>query len=473
MNDSTRIVNFNQLLQKYKLDNINKNTKAIQTQKDTIVKVENEQQAIIRSLILSMEGLESQSDMSLWFFSGIPTLENEPSMYWEEEYENHIGDLYFDRDTGYVYQFKLNGSVYEWERNQNEDLIQAMALTNASIDTTDNQRRVFFETPKPPYTNGDWYIKTEGLYICQISKEEPETYAERDFIIASKYVVGTQASEMNNKLNIVSGQVTTIERDVDSINEKIEDNRYYVDENGAKHLISSEVFDLTKSVDGIDIKLSQQGGPNLFINPVGLFGNYGWTGVCKEYTDTEIKNNTFGKSALFLQNGTRSQIVQVPNGTYTVSFLYKKLISLANCTIDINGYVITLDSLGWSKKTYTFEVKSNKIEIKMISDTNDSCYVSDTMLNKGLIAQAYSSNATEVVTNNVKIGDGIEISSNASNIKQKVDNDGNRIINTNTNQIVSEFTDKGMTTDEMIAKKGQIAGEIIARHGNQVWHSVV
>ena len=285
---------------------------------------------------------------------------------------------------------------------------------------------------------------------------------------------------LNNEFSIVaeqidetSSQIVQTTQDINSINEKIEDNKYYIDENGEKHLISNKVFDLSKTVDGIDVKLSQQGGSNLLINPVGLFGNYGWTGVCKEYTDTEIKNNTFGKSALYLQDGTRSQIVQVPNGTYTVSFLYKKLISLANCTIDINGYVITLDSVDWAKKTHTFEVKSNKIEIKLISDTNDSCYVSDLMLNKGLIPQAYSSNATEVVTNNVKIGDGIEISSNASNIKQKVDNDGNRIINTNTGQIVSEFTDKGMSTNELKANKAEIAGELIARHGNQVWHSVI
>ncbi|HHX80067.1 MAG TPA: hypothetical protein GX692_03275, partial [Acholeplasmataceae bacterium] len=223
----------------------------------------------------------------------------------------------------------------------------------------------------------------------------------------------------------------------------------------------------------IATEVLEQGGNNLLINPVGLFGTHGWTGVCKEYTDTEIKNNTFGKSALFMQNGTRSQIVQVPNGIYTISFLYKKLLSLADCKIEVNEHIIDLTEEEWTKEVYTFEVASNTIEIKLISDNDDSCYVSDLMLNAGLIAQKYSSNATEVVTQNVKIGDGIEVSSNASNIKQKMDNDGNRIINTNTNQIVSEFTDKGMSTDEITAKKGQIAGELIALHGNQVWHSVV
>ena len=225
------------------------------------------------------------------------------------------------------------------------------------------------------------------------------------------------------------------------------------------------------TAEHIATEVLEQGGNNLLINPVGLFGTHGWTGVCKEYTDTEIKNNTFGKSALFMQNGTRSQIVQVPNGHYTVSFLYKKIITLAECSIDINGYVIELTEENWTKKTYTFEVNSNTIEIKLISNTDDSCYISDLMLNAGLIAQKYSSNATEVVTNNVKIGDGIEVSSNASNIKQKMDNDGNRIINTNTDEIVAEFTDKGMKTKKIEANEGEIAKTLIVDMGNQTWIS--
>jgi phage minor structural protein len=225
------------------------------------------------------------------------------------------------------------------------------------------------------------------------------------------------------------------------------------------------------TAEQIATEVLQQGGSNLLINPVGLFGAYGWEGVCKEYTDTNIKKDTFGKSTLFLQNGTRSQIVQVPNGIYTISFLYKKLLSLADCKIEVQEHVINLTEEEWNKEIYTFEVTSNQIEIKLISNTDDSCYVADLMLNVGSMAQKYSSNATEVITKNVKIGDGIEVSSNASNIKQKMDNDGNRIINTNTDEIVAEFIDKGMNTKELKANKGEIAKTLIVDMGNQTWIS--
>jgi phage minor structural protein len=225
------------------------------------------------------------------------------------------------------------------------------------------------------------------------------------------------------------------------------------------------------TAEHIASEVLEQGGSNLLINPVGLFGAYGWEGVCKEYTDTNIKKDTFGKSTLFLQNGTRSQIVQVPNGIYTISFLYKKLLSLADCKIEVNEHVINLTEEEWNKEIYTFEVTSNQIEIKLISDTDDSCYVADLMLNVGSMAQKYSSNATEVVTKNVKIGDGIEVTSTGSSTKQKIDDDGNRIINTKTDEVVAEYTDKGMNTKEIKSTKGEIAEILTVDMGNQTWIS--
>ena len=88
-----------------------------------------------------------------------------------------------------------------------------MALTNSEIDIIDNQRKVFFTTPTVPYSNGDWWLKEEGLYICQVSRIEGQTFKETDFIIGTKYVVGTQATEINNKLTVTNGRVATVEVD--------------------------------------------------------------------------------------------------------------------------------------------------------------------------------------------------------------------------------------------------------------------
>ena len=180
-----------------------------------IQKIENELNDILNSLTINLKDvLDSQSEISLWFYSGIPTTANEPYVNWEDPNE-HMGDIYYDQSSGMVYQW--NGT---WEEKQDESLVEAMAITNAEIDTTtDHQRKVFFNTPKPPYSNGDWWVKEDGsLFICQISKPEIEKYAVEDFIIANQYTNGTFATEIDGRLTIIEGTVTTIQKSNDNLN---------------------------------------------------------------------------------------------------------------------------------------------------------------------------------------------------------------------------------------------------------------
>ena len=180
-----------------------------------IQKVENELNSMLNALTINLKGvLDSQSDISLWFYSGVPTTSNEPYTLWENPNE-HIGDIYYDQSSGKVYQFNET-----WELNDEPNLIEAMAITNSEIDTeTDRERKVFFDKPTPPYSNGDWWIKEDGsLFICQISKPETEVYEDNDFIIFNQYVNGTFATKINERLTVIEGTVTTIERSNNNLN---------------------------------------------------------------------------------------------------------------------------------------------------------------------------------------------------------------------------------------------------------------
>ena len=204
-------------------------------------KVENELYSILNSLAINLKDvLDSQSDASLWFYSGIPTTTNEPYVSWSNP-EEHIGDIYYDQSSGMVYQYKGEGV---WEINNDTDLTNAMAITNAEVDTgEDSERKVYFKTPRPPYSNGDWWIKEDGsLFICQISKPEGETYEEEDFIIANQYTSGTYATKVNERLTIIEGTITTIEKSNDNLN--------------IEFVKQQEVFDtLENKVVGIEGKL--------------------------------------------------------------------------------------------------------------------------------------------------------------------------------------------------------------------------
>ena len=305
--------------------------------------------------------------------------------------------------------------------------------------------------------------ETQYLYTDTLDQKIRNTQV----IVDKQAQTITQIVETTDSL---TSQVTQVVTDVSGINVSISDINNTVGEQ------QQDILTLQTSVTGIDLQISKTGGNNIFNNPVAYFfdGHQtadDWTGIAKAYTDTEIKNSTVSGNSFLLQNSTLEQIVQVPNGTYTVSFLYKKLINLSECSVVVNGTTITLTGDTWKTDNLTFEVTANTIDIQVISDTDDSCYFSDLMGSIGTLIQVWSNNPNEAVNGGVKIGKGIEITSSTSNIMQKMDNDGNRIINTNTDEVVSEFTDKGLDTKEIISDKGQIGKLLIVDMGSQTWLS--
>lgn len=153
----------------------------------------------------SLENMQSQIDgnISTWFYSGKPTMANVPASEWftTEEKDAHLGDLYYDRDTGYGYRFSVTDSVYNWIKLTDNDVVQALAIANAAQDTADGKRRVFTDTPSPPYDVGDLWFKSKEIYICNVAKPEGDKYESDDFGIATKYTDDTRADEVADDLS--------------------------------------------------------------------------------------------------------------------------------------------------------------------------------------------------------------------------------------------------------------------------------
>lgn len=201
--DLSRPRSIEELLIRFKLNFESSNK---EMKEELLNKVENELNNIVNSLIINLaDVIDSQNEISLWFYSGLPTLENEPYTKWTTV-EEHYGDLYYDQDTGKVYKFIETG----WSEQNDINLIQSMALTNANLDVEmDHKRSVFFSNPSPPYSSGDWWIKKDGtLFICQIGKNTGE-FEENDFINSSKSTM-TIAIKDGNKLTVLQGTVTEI-----------------------------------------------------------------------------------------------------------------------------------------------------------------------------------------------------------------------------------------------------------------------
>lgn len=299
--DNKRALTAEELRHMYNLDDLKKDRKAISVHSNSLTKIEAEQSNILKSLIINLgDSIEDQSDISLWFFNGIPALDNTPTIEWEDKSE-HIGDFYYDKDTGYAYKFIFEEDIYLWEQQSDSNLIQALALTNAELDTVDGSRRVFLTTPSPPYDNGDWYVdENSDLYICQISKPSTEQYDVNDFIIASKYTDDTKAMEVAGKLTIVSGQVTTIIKNLDIISQTIEDNRYYIDETGTKILITEKMSQVAQTVSKLESEISEI---------------------------ADITNSADGYGNVSLENVNESEPIYLriyPTNNHDISFLYPR-----------------------------------------------------------------------------------------------------------------------------------------------------
>ena len=187
---------------------------------------------------------------------------------------------------------------------------------------------------------------------------------------------------------------------------------------------------------------------------------------------SEEKHVEFSSVSLINVNNstTLKQSIQVINGGYYVGFKYQKLIDLASCKIRINDEEIELTEMSLTEIDKIINVSNNSITIELISDTNDACLVGDLIVVQGT-KQSWSSNMNEIYTSTVKIGIGLEIISNTMRTKLLANADGVRIVSTTNNDVVAEFTDKGITTNELIAQSAQIAGCLIQKNGSQTWLS--
>lgn len=265
-------------------------------------------------------------------------------------------------------------------------------------------------------------------------------------------------------------KISNVTQTVNELNTKIEDNKYYYDEKGNKILISEAVYQLQQTTNGAVSTISTTSGNNIFMNAIGLFGTDYWEGNCKSFTNTELQRQSGQRSCWLLQNTTQKQSVELKNGHYTVSFIYKKIIPLADVKLKINGKSYDLTKTDFTNFSATIEVTDNTLTIEFINDTNGSCYILNLMGNIGDVAQPFSNNPNETVTDTVKIGKGLEIISNTMNTKLKADADGVRVVNSYSDEVTSEFTDKGMSTNDLEAKGiSKISGLLITKVNRHVW----
>lgn len=258
--DLNRLRTPEDLERKYDLKSIFSLKENYELQKNGLNKVENELNNFVIATGKNLKELQDQVDgnITTWFYSGVPTDVNEPASTWTTDIEknNHLGDLYYDKETGYAYRYSLDNDTYSWIKITDNDVTQALAVANSAKDTADSKRRVFVVQPTTPYDVGDLWIKDEELYRCQTTKASSETFEENDWIIATKYTDDTKANQVGENLTILSGTVAEIRDDVDSLSSTMTNTTELVNEQGEKiGDLQVQQSQVTQTVNDFDISI--------------------------------------------------------------------------------------------------------------------------------------------------------------------------------------------------------------------------
>lgn len=168
-----------------------------------LTKTNQELENFVNQTLGSLENVQNQIDgrVDTYYYSGVPSLSTLPAIEWnEEDYPAHVGDLYYDEDTGYAYRFIYKDGVYSWEKTE-DGIAEALAIANAAKDTADSKRRIFVAEPVPPYDIGDLWLKEKEIYVCQTSKDEGETFEADDFTTATDYANNGALNDLGIKVD--------------------------------------------------------------------------------------------------------------------------------------------------------------------------------------------------------------------------------------------------------------------------------
>ena len=150
-----------------------------------------------------LEEIQSQLDGQIeqFFYTYDPTLSNIPASEWTTTAlkEQHLGDLFYNTDTGAVFRFVKDGSTYKWQQLSDTEVAEALAIANDALALAREKRRIFTSTPYPPYEVGDLWVQGSSgdIMRCKTSRASG-SYTSSDWEKASKY---TDNTALNNFIN--------------------------------------------------------------------------------------------------------------------------------------------------------------------------------------------------------------------------------------------------------------------------------
>lgn len=212
---------------------------------NTYVGIDSSGTATGSGLLNNVQELQNQIDgnITTWFYDGVPTLLTTPASGWAtaEEKANHVGDIYYDKTSGYGYRFAYEdivdvpdaGVIYSWIRIVDTDVVKALADAANAQETADGKITTFYQTTAPVAEGiGDIWIDSDNgnkMYRWNGSSWGTDLVG---VMVANASAVTALSTELSNGTNtwaaadsqVTNSLTTKIENDVASVESKWEYN---------------------------------------------------------------------------------------------------------------------------------------------------------------------------------------------------------------------------------------------------------
>lgn len=127
----------------------------------------------IENINTVMKNMQAEIDGAIetWYLKGDPTAANFVNPWVAEEgntneaNDKHIGDLYFDTDTGKSYRYFKENNTYKWQIISDEALSQAINDINGLRTDVDKKVTIFYGNSQPTQPRiDDMWIKDDGSF---------------------------------------------------------------------------------------------------------------------------------------------------------------------------------------------------------------------------------------------------------------------------------------------------------------------
>ena len=304
----------------------------------------------------SLGDLQDQIDgqIETFYYDYEPTLQNKPASDWTSaaERKKHIGDLFFNKTTGYAYRFMQDGATWGWTLVQDTDITKAMKAAENAQDTADHKRRVFVTKPQPPYDIGDLWSQSEDeggdILTCTVSRAKGASYVQSDWQKLNKYTDDTKAEEALEAASLARNMTMQLDNDYQGI--PVDSNGNYTEfpectttatvMYGTQDITDNCTYTITTS-QNIQGHWNKE---NKTYTVTGLTADSGWVNIKAAYLNNLVVSKQFslakqyagpqgipgvgqdGKTTYLhiryapVQNPTAAQMSKTPNkyiGTYT------------------------------------------------------------------------------------------------------------------------------------------------------------